>query len=159
MSSRKYAPDVYTCIEELYKNDYKPAQIRALFKMELGLDIHLHTIMYHSTRKKYMQKYCRNPDVRTELTRKLGVKNNLTTRILEVFDTDELTVEEIREKLNEKFGTKFTKRFDKTIDKEIKSLEKRFESGNSPILRVKPRKYILNTESPYWKMCDGFAER
>ncbi len=206
--TKKLDPGIVELIEDCYKEDWRPIEIKEFFEDEYQLSIHYNTILgqrpdiaarkrkrgreysqrpeVKERKKEYMKNYYQRPEVKErqrehqkkyqqkpevkarqkayyqkpEVRDRLTIIKNLANYILEVFDSEILTAEQIRMNLTEQFEVHFPnpKEVEKKIDDVIADMEKDFGEVNSPIVNIGEQEYKLNKKSPYWRVCDGFAE-
>ncbi len=107
--------------------------------------------------REYQREYRSRPEVKErqrKYQREYKTFRNLEFIIINIFDSEEFTEQELRTKLWQVTGKLFEF---KAIRKAISSLEENLERNSPIIYDDNDGKYKLNKESPYWRICNGYV--
>ena len=150
----KLDPEIAKKIQDYYKEGLAPADIKRRLENE-GIILSYSSIYGQRSDVKESRR-SRAYHYSVKARERGPIYQNLTSCIMEVFESYVMTANDIRVNLEARFGVELPKALEKRIDKAIKNLEDEY-GDNSPIIHFGEREYKLNRKSPYWVMCDGFA--
>jgi len=145
----KLDPATIEFIKGEYAKGATPAQIKKQLE-ERGLYVPRSTIIYYSpntqeTKKQYYSK----PEVR----KRRSALHKLTTVILQVFDKEIMSLDELCEKIKEETGVEFTKNLPQIVERRINKLQEMLGNQTPIIFSEELNAYVLNQQSPYYVVC------
>ena len=150
-------PGIVKIIQDSYGKGKKPFEIKRILKDKYDLDIAYSTIYNRrpDTKAKKIE-YGRRPDIRR---RNDILRRNTIDYVMAVFDSEELTAEDIRMRLTEQYKVHFPnpELLEARIEQAVETMSANF-GVNAPII-IREGKYKLNKNSPYHTVCGRFSEK